>query len=348
MAKLHVVQADRGESFLLKCGCPRNYILIDGGYKKTFKDHLQNVFKKEQIQRLDLVIASHVDNDHIGGLLTMLKNQREGSDLLPHGLWHNTFDKEIEDRIKHKLDQLRTSFSHEASVQQFIDKELIGIKEGNQLKERAESLGIPINDSFPEKKVQIQELPKSDIGKKNIFFYIIGPTKENLEQLENEWDKWNESCKKGRIDPSSFNKSSIMVLVKVVEGNVPKSILFTGDGSSNDILEGLERTNLLEEGGILSVHVLKVPHHGSLHNVNKAFFTRIIADNYVISGKGDDHPAENTLKWIIESASSDEREIQIFVTNENNAVKKIKKEFPKWKSRIRNIEEGDNSVSVPF
>lgn len=70
-----------------------------------------------------------------------------------------------------------------------------------------------------------------------------------------------------------------------------------------------------------------MPHHGSQHNVDRYFFSRIIAKDYVISGKRDDHPAENTLRWIIQSSSIQERKIRIFVTNENDAVKKINREW---------------------
>lgn len=259
MAKLHVIQADRGESLFLECGMPPNYILIDGGYKMTYKDHLQNVIMNNNINRLDLVIASHIDNDHIGGLLVMLENRREGTKLIPNDLWHNTFNRKRLEGIIYQLNDFLHSSNQDIQVPQFIESELTGIKEEIELREKAESLEIPINNNFPEKLVQLEEnfQPRTDIGKKNLFFYIIGPMKENLEGLENEWGKWFRRHKEEKIiDQSPFNRSSIMVLIKAVEDGNEKSILFTGDGRGDDILSGLEKKRLLEERRPLSVNVL--------------------------------------------------------------------------------------------
>ena len=45
-------------------------ILIDGGPSQTYKRHLNAHFKISVIpnKKLDLVILSHIDNDHVLGL----------------------------------------------------------------------------------------------------------------------------------------------------------------------------------------------------------------------------------------------------------------------------------------
>ena len=63
--------------------------------------------------------------------------------------------------------------------------------------------------------------------------------------------------------------------------------LLTGDARGDKILEGLELVNLMEKGGTVHVDVLKVPHHGSAHNLEDDFFRRITADHYVFSGNGE-------------------------------------------------------------
>jgi len=70
----------------------------------------------------------------------------------------------------------------------------------------------------------------------------------------------------------------------VKEGN--QTILLTGDGHATDALNGLKQRNLLDANGKLHVDVLKVPHHGSEHNMTQAFAEAITADDYIFCGNG--------------------------------------------------------------
>ena len=101
MIKLHVVQAEYGDSLILESGVGKNSttILIDGGPYQTFEKHLKPTLQKLPIEgKLDLVVLSHIDNDHIIGLLDLLeeiKTQREeGTKELVKisKLWHNSFN----------------------------------------------------------------------------------------------------------------------------------------------------------------------------------------------------------------------------------------------------------------
>jgi len=74
--KLHVVQAEYGDSLILESGVGNNSttVLIDGGPYQTFEKHLKPTLQKLLIKgKLDLVVLSHIDNDHIIGLLDLLE-----------------------------------------------------------------------------------------------------------------------------------------------------------------------------------------------------------------------------------------------------------------------------------
>ena len=76
MIKLHVVQVEFGDSFILESESGKNSttILIDGGPYQTFKNHLKPTLQKLPINgKIDLVVLSHIDNDHIIGLLDLLE-----------------------------------------------------------------------------------------------------------------------------------------------------------------------------------------------------------------------------------------------------------------------------------
>ena len=140
-----------------------------------------------------------------------------------------------------------------------------------------------------------------------------------------------------------------MILAKV-DG---KKILFTGDGIGNDILQNLSEIDLLNSENHLKVDILKVPHHGSERNVTKEFFKNIIADKYVISANGrDGNPDPTTLTWIVEAAKEDDRNIEIFLTNQTPSTKKLVEDYKpeeygyqlkimKKETHLETIELGD-------
>jgi len=73
-------------------------ILVDGGPYQTFQNHLKRTLQKLDLNRnIDLMVLSHIDNDHIIGLIDLLveiKNQREkGIKELVNirRIWHNSF-----------------------------------------------------------------------------------------------------------------------------------------------------------------------------------------------------------------------------------------------------------------
>jgi hypothetical protein len=78
------------------------------------------------------------------------------------------------------------------------------------------------------------------------------------------------------------NLASLMFLAR--EGK--QTILLTGDGHADDALKGLAQRGLLDANGKLHVDVIKVPHHGSEHNMTPKFARSVTADDYIFCGNG--------------------------------------------------------------
>ena len=111
--RLHALQAQFGDCLLLEyseAGEAR-FILIDGGPKDTYplvlRDELERLVAPAS--GLELVILSHVDNDHAIGLIEMLSELRAeretagGPEPLPvKKLWHNAFSQEIGDDVANR------------------------------------------------------------------------------------------------------------------------------------------------------------------------------------------------------------------------------------------------------
>lgn len=70
--EIHIIDVGQGDSILIKT--PQNKtILIDAGDEKS--DYLViNYLNKQQIKEIDILIASHFDSDHIGGLDNVIDN----------------------------------------------------------------------------------------------------------------------------------------------------------------------------------------------------------------------------------------------------------------------------------
>ena len=75
MFKLKIIQANFGDSFLVEFGSDddKKYFLVDGGPKHTYSNHLRYVLQyvSQDNGRLESIVISHVDEDHITGILDL-------------------------------------------------------------------------------------------------------------------------------------------------------------------------------------------------------------------------------------------------------------------------------------
>src|SRR5688572_9297922 len=78
MFQVSMLPATFGDSFWITYASAgkKRRILIDGGTAGT-RDHLQDLILAlpENERRIELVVVSHIDNDHIAGILTMLQKK---------------------------------------------------------------------------------------------------------------------------------------------------------------------------------------------------------------------------------------------------------------------------------
>lgn len=328
---LDIQRARKGDSFLLHYGTQEKpaLALIDGGPGQVYKPHLKP--RLEQIRKarklnfneslpIDLLLVSHIDDDHIKGLLELsheLVMAKDAMQPLPwkvKSIWHNTFDNIIDN----SPDELLASVNHfygPAALSGDPDTEglepdvamiLASIDQGVHFTGDINKLGIRINPQFSGQLVMNAGLKRPvDMGN-DLKIRVIGPMKEELLNLQKDYDAW---LKKNRVaqkvpsalasftDESIPNLSSIVILTEVGD----KRILFTGDARGDKVLEGLEQAGLLKPGGTMQVDILKMPHHGSDRNVDPVFFSRIIAGHYVFAGNGEHgNPELNTMQKLLD------------------------------------------------
>jgi beta-lactamase superfamily II metal-dependent hydrolase len=361
MLRLHVLQAEYGDCFILelRSGKRSVNVLIDGGPYQTFDKHLKPTLQKLPLNgKLDLMVLSHIDNDHIIGLLDLMehiKNQKENGtkELVSiEQIWHNSFVDLLHFRNGPQKLIKKIAMSRNMTVGKNILQSLImkGFQQGTDLTMLAKLLKIPINQDF--KKIIVINNKIKSVHFNDIVFDLLGPTKINVDKLRKEWNDWYKKKKPEEIatgvqilDKSVPNLASITFLVEIDN----KKILFTGDGIGNDIVDVLSKNALLDSKGKFYVDILKVPHHGSERNTTPEFFNTVRAEYYVISANGrDDNPSFNTLKWIIESKDTIKTTKKIILTNMTPNVQKIMRSYDSIKFNYKTIllEKKSNFLTI--
>jgi len=385
MLNLRVVQAQHGDCLLLEYGSAASpkYMLIDGGPADVYEAHLKPVLKAlpAKDRSLQRVILSHVDDDHIKGVLDLmeeLKVQREGRGrptVAVQELWHNTFseivDLGLEGLGSDRPDLLCGIVDLTPELADLSDAEagpadqgatFESIDQGDDLTGQAGSLTLPINHDFrPERLISVEGAPRPVPEFEGLNLYVVGPSHQNLGKLQTQWQRWlaQQSLSRPRDlesdrpeeepapkpDESIFNLSSIMLLAEA-DG---KRILLTGDGLGRHLIQGLEQAGLLQPGETFHVDILKLPHHGSARNVSRGFFRRVTADRYVISANGrDGNPDLLTLKWLVEAAREQGRSIEIVITNWTRSICELMRarDPDEYGYRLVAMDPGDHSMLI--
>jgi beta-lactamase superfamily II metal-dependent hydrolase len=337
---LHVIQAEFGDCFILqsKSGKKLVNVLIDGGPYQTYEKHLKPALQKLMLNgKLDLMVLSHIDNDHIIGLLDLLqdiKNQRKRGikELVKvEKIWHNSFVDLLQlHEEPMKLFSQYTSIQNNTKGNGIAGSLIMrGFQQGTDLTKVSKSLGIPINPDFDKLIVTNGKIKSVNLN--GITLHLLGPIKKNVDKLQKEWEKWSRKKTAESLaglvqilDKSIPNLASITFLAEMNN----RKILFTGDGLGEDIVEVLAKNNMFDKDGKFFVDILKIPHHGSDRNTSLDFFNCIYAKYYIISANGrDDNPSLDTLRWIIESGKTNKTPKKIILTNMTRNVKKILQEY---------------------
>jgi beta-lactamase superfamily II metal-dependent hydrolase len=315
---LDLRRARKGDCFLLHFGSgndPR-LAIVDGGPRNVYGPHLKPRLQEIRNRRglegreplaVDLLMVSHVDDDHIQGILDLTREAlaAQTPPVSVLSFWHNSFEDLIAGEAKELTAKVAARWG-EASLGAGVDAEAIAaeaedevaydslqvlasIAQGQRLRGDAEALGAPLNPEFDGQLIVAGDKPVP--VSESLRFTVAGPMQPELDRLRKHHADWlrkrkddsPEAALAAYADTSVANLSSIVVLAE----SGGKTMLLTGDARGDKILEGLELAGSLQQGGAMHVDVLKVPHHGSARNLERGFFERVTADHYVFSGNGE-------------------------------------------------------------
>ena len=88
--ELTVFPALNGDCILIEYESSR-YILVDGGYVDTYQNYLRPMLKQiaEQGGELDMIIVTHIDSDHISGIIKLMEEEELSVPI--NGILYNGF-----------------------------------------------------------------------------------------------------------------------------------------------------------------------------------------------------------------------------------------------------------------
>lgn len=335
---LEALQAYHGDSLLLHGGTAEKpvLVLIDGGpsgiYETVLAPRLEELRAErapDGALRIDLAMVSHIDDDHVHGMVDLgaaLVELHDDQQALPYDvrvLWHNAFD----DIIGNEADEVSAAavevLSEPVGDPRADEIRAAGLAvaasvgQGRELRDQADTLGWAVNTPFDGPVVLPQEGRRTIKLGGDMTLTVVCPHAKQLDNLRKAWDKWLKTHSKAvakdkaetaaYLDNSPYNLSSIVVLAEA--GG--KTMLLTGDARGDHILAGLDETKIARDGQT-KVDVLKLPHHGSIRNLEPEFFERITADHYVISADGrDGNPETETLETIADVRKDDDFAIHL-------------------------------------
>lgn len=375
---LDVRRARKGDCLIVHYGSKDDpgLALIDGGpaqvYKPQLKPRLGQVRKARGLGDddslpVDLLMVSHIDDDHINGILELTRDlvvAQDAKQPLPlkiSSFWHNTFDDIIGNDPKELAGAVTAQFGA-AALSGETDTEgldpgaarvLASVDQGFRLRDDARKLKLRLNPQFNGQLVMANKKGGSiDLGK-GLKVTVVGPMKAELVALEKEHDKFLKKSKADKktkdalasfTDTSVPNLSSLVLLAEVGK----KRILLTGDARGDKILEGMELVGLLKKDGKskIKVDILKMPHHGSDRNMDPIFLRRITSSHYVFSGNGEHgNPERETLQMLLDESGDAEFTIHLTYPIERIDVER-KKDWEKEQQKEKTRKKTNPKVKV--
>jgi len=187
--------ANNGDCILIKVS--DILILIDGGYINTYNEYLKPELEKLSSEGFSIshLIVSHIDGDHISGIIKLLL-ENENDQIIPiKNIWHNSHRhlQDFEHPFKHNIENTSGNDLHPIPVKSYL-KEVIG-EIHNISAEQGSSLGGLIlggqynwNAEFNHKAVSVDNNDIIQINSE-MTIRLLSPDNNKLKILKKFWER---------------------------------------------------------------------------------------------------------------------------------------------------------------
>lgn len=314
---LEAMKARHGDALFLEFDGTR--VMIDGGasgvYNSVLKDRL------DQMQTasggpgtIHLLIVSHIDDDHVKGLLDLtdelVEQQTDGDPerVRVRHAWHNSFSDMVlvpgGAVSPAGLETAGNAASSLLSAVNLDDSSLVAasVAQGRRFSNDLSTLSIPQNAHFGGDLSVVGD-GTQPWTRNGLKLTLIGPGQEELKDLQDEWKKQLPKILKkealavadlATLDKSISNLASLVIIAQAGS----KRVLLTGDARGDKVLDWLKKAE--GDKPVYHFDIVKMPHHGSRRSNTDDFLQHVTADKYVFSGNGNHaNPHPDTLQKLL-------------------------------------------------
>lgn len=308
---VRVLKAKHGDCILVSHDGPTGVfnLLIDGGTSTTFKYGPRQRYAgalcvaldnlKAKGQHIDLAILTHIDDDHIHGLIKAFEKPGYLSEMVK-SIWFNSSRL-----ITRHFDVPEIP---ENNIELFDDSPQTTVKQGKDLEELLDKIGC----------VRAPLVMAGQIHEVGPFkLKLLSPDRKQLEKLLHVWSSEVDSGKtsvhdndyhlslediwlddKFESDTSVYNGSSIAFILE----SDSKRMLFLGDAHEGIVSKNLRNFGYSETKK-LKLDLVKLSHHGSQYNTSSELLRLLDSPIYIVSTDGSKHglPNKRTIARIIKS-----------------------------------------------
>lgn len=213
MLRIKMYPAQNGDAFLLSSAISN--ILIDGGYATTFDKYILQDLRKLSAEgkSLDLLITTHIDSDHISGIIKFLSLNGPSSqpNIIPvRNIWHNSlrsltspYTSKIHPDNAKLLKAIKQR-GHPVSEEQgnFVPEQ-ISAKQGSTLAALIHVGQYLWNETDGTKNISLNNI--QDLALTDGAITIIAPSEQRLKELLNTWKKQLQKYGyKGQVGSGEF------------------------------------------------------------------------------------------------------------------------------------------------
>ncbi len=326
--KFEFFEAGCGDSILVSTDEGTN-ILIDGGVSYTYNNEI--VYSISELDKLDLVVLTHIDNDHICGIIELINDKYNRKKIKK--LWFNSASEDL--------------------IFKAIYSDDVALGQGSLLTRYLKDFNIPYENNIYVKVDNIYQIGT------DIKLTLLSPHKKNLDSLRKKWKKYDTlrdcsgkiidiSGEKNPIDKreisnlindtfanetSYTNKSSIAFILEYKE----QRFLFLGDADIKVVVKTLKSMGYNVKNNRLTVKFVKLSHHGSKNNISNEFLDLVQTDKFIILTDGlhpnrpkdkpqYKHPDKEALSLILMHPKR-ERDIEFIFNHDLPIDKKFPREM---------------------
>jgi len=310
MLAIEMLPANHGDGLWIEYGTggERHHVLIDGGppyAKPVLEARLERAGG-----RVELLVVTHVDFDHIGGVVSLLARLPDGAHI--DEVWFNGWDQlpGPDDELGAVQGEMASAAIEARKVpwNKRFDAKAVALTAEAPLPSRTLPGGLRLTVLAPrlkelaalrpkwKREVEDQHMTPGDfedglaklIERERLPDDVLGEEEPDIERLDG---------KPFKEDPSLPNWSSIALLAEY-DGH---SVLLAADSPPGALMPGLEALCRERGTGRLRVDAAKLAHHGSKGSTNADVIERLDCPRYLIStnGKIYHHPSPETLARVI-------------------------------------------------